>query len=107
MTITGNYQQLDMLQRDLMDIQQSSPALSFLLADKIKRFQMLNGMRLKVLNSKRNDLLLKHCLLDADGKPLLKDVDGAKQYSWISDLDKAAFEKEMMDLYQINFDIYA
>lgn len=108
MKIQGNYQLLDAIQRDLTDIQRSSPALALLLGEKIKNFYQKNNMRLRILNSKRADLVKKHCLLDANEQPLLKeDEHGNKQYSWLSDEHKAAFEKDMLDLYQMNFEIYA
>ncbi len=108
MTIQGNYQLLDAIQRDMADLQQNSPALALLLGEKIKKFYQLNGMRLKILNGKRVDLVKKHCLLDANEQPLLKtDEQGVKQYSWLSDEHKAEFEKDMLDLYQMTFEIYA
>lgn len=108
MTVQGNYQLLDAIQRDLAELQANSPALSILLGEKIKNFYQKNGMRLRILNGKRIDLIKQHCMLDAQENPMLKeDEQGKKQYSWLSDEHKAEFEKDMLDLYQITFDIYA
>jgi hypothetical protein len=106
MTIQGSYQMLDALQRDMHLLQTNSPALSFLLGEKIKKFYQTNRMRLNILNGKRNEFLEKHCMLDANGKPMLKDGEQGKEYSWLSDEHKAEYEKEMLDLYQMNFEIY-
>jgi hypothetical protein len=108
MTIQGNYRQLDAIQRDMAAIQKNSPALALLLSEKINNFYQKNAMRLKILNGKRFDLAKKHCLLDANEQPMLKkDENGVMVYCFIDDSHSAEFEKDMLDLYQMNFEIYA
>jgi len=106
-TTISNYQHLDAVMRDLADIQHNSPGLALLFGERIKNFVQRNSIRINVLNTKRKEISSKHCLLDEKENPIIKpDENGVPRYCFIDDSHKEQFEKEMLDLYAISFELH-
>lgn len=108
MTIQGNYQLLDIINRDLHQLQQSSPALNFLLADKIRSFKNKNALRLNTMASQRMNLARKYCILNAEGEPQTTERDGNRFFSFINDEAQEKFGKELLEwMTSVTFNIEA
>lgn len=105
--ITGNYQFLHAIQEDIKQIQLNSPALAFLLRQRMNEFFQRNEIRIGILNKNHQQLVQKYVLKDEHGKPQTEDVNGVAQYKFENELDKIAFTKELTEFMMINIEIEA
>ena len=103
----ATYQQLDVVCRDIAYMEANSPALSLFLGSKIRDFKQKNALHITRLSNKRNELAKKHCLLDAEEKPMTEMKDGINVYKFINDEHKQLFSNEMLEFMSLSFQMHA
>jgi hypothetical protein len=77
--------QLQAISIEVDELRKHSPAVSFLLKEKINRFYQQNGLQLKIIDKKKDEFAKQHCLLEASGEPMTEDKEGIKHYKFIDD----------------------
>jgi hypothetical protein len=87
------YGEFNLILQDLERMNRQSPALRFLLKEKINRFHQLNSMSIKILNKFIIDNVKKYVEHEND-LPVIKEIDGATQYCFASPDDEKAYLDE-------------
>lgn len=103
----ANYQQLLMILIDLQKLQSTSPALTFLMQAKIKRFYEQNNLRIQSLKKNMDEIAEKHVKKTENGKLSTIKVNGSDEYEFESDEQKAAYGKAYNDFMSIRFELHS
>lgn len=80
-----NYGQLKALRDDILRLQNQSPAFYFFFLPKVERFNAVNSMALKVLESRLDEFVKKYVKFNKDLQPITEIKDGKEVYCFYSD----------------------
>jgi len=106
MTQDCTYGQLQAIINDINRQCTQSPAFELFNREKIKRFYQQNAIRIQSLHDRRNKIFEANVKKDEKGEHYLQvDVDGKKDWDFISDEHKAVFEKETAEFLTLTFKI--
>lgn len=80
--------ELQNLSVEMQELIKHSPAIHFLLKEKVNRFYQQNKLQLQIIDKKKLELAKMYSILDAEDNPVLEEKDGEKHFQFLSDKEK-------------------
>lgn len=81
------YSHLAAIERDIVNLRNTSPALEFLMEDKFDRFYRLNGQRINILHNTMSNIQKKFIEHDERGNAVTVDTqDGKKEWKFLPNI---------------------